>query len=401
MDEIKHASFEIPHELNHLSLEKVREIAQAYHDKTARPSDLIRKYKIEGVKNNALGKLLPPRENMDYSCPVHNLYSWQNSVGKIFWSEPYCPECGEKLVTELPLDYFDRYLEKIWSQVPHQKIMTNLLPLETYKQLPLRIKAFLATWFVDEPNHRTFKLEAQHLDSFKICPTKTMKEAYIEQLNHFNLLKTNQYLLQEIELHENLIPFFESHDFCLEARVSEYFDLWWEIAYNEVLEYFLSLMEENNFRTTVGPKTTNVLQYAIKNLSIQDSFNVTWRAVQDGCSTLAKSKGDFSYASNIIPSKIKTRTDQFLKGELKVMLFKRIKSCSQSALSKFYSEDMTFLYDLEFTECPNLHYFIANAEGKKWIVLDIPALDGDFGRMKTIGELLRESDFLNGRNESY
>jgi len=327
MEALQHIPVPIHEKLKHLSSEEIEDIAERYFSGKSRPKDLCKEYNIDSTAYGHFKRLLPPRENIDNSCSVHNAISHQSYIyDNPGWGIPYCPICQKELYTILPYSYFDKEVleeDLFCMESKHLKTLTNILTLEQYKDFPLSLKAFIIVWFLENPNFETYTIQAHWLDNIKICPTESMKTQFLKGLQEYGLLKNNQYLLQEIEFDNDLSVLFKQREFLLDGSAIEYFSLWRDIAYHEVLEYYIYQMQESNFKVLLGPKSIDTLKYLVHHMSAQNAFYVMWRAVRAGEHILAKSNGDYLLASSVVPGAIKKKADQLLDGTMKSLEFKR------------------------------------------------------------------------------
>jgi hypothetical protein len=99
-------------------------------------------------------------------------------------------------------------------------------------------------------------------------------------------------------------------------------------------------MNERNFKVNLSPKAKEAINNLIIKHSIRDSFNVIWRAVRDGSDFLAKNKGNFAYAANVVPIHINRRSEMLTQDKLKIMEFNRLADCRQSAISEFFCNEV-------------------------------------------------------------
>ena len=105
------------------------------------------------------------------------------------------------------------------------------------------------------------------------------------------------------------------------------------------------------------------------------------------------------YAALVIPEQLKKKAIRLIEGSLNKFPFNRPYPCAQSKFAKLFYEDITFLGEDGFTECPNIEYFytvcgpkgpIKTSNNSKNIHVSIKDDEN-----KSIGDILRENKYFN------
>lgn len=356
MAKLKHLSIPVDERLSHLSADEIEELFSDYHQGEQKVKNILNKYRIEGVQLGGLRHVLKFKENIKNSCLLHNVVSWQKALGRNIWGIPYCPICNTILISELPL-------WKLYSQKEQENLIdvtsiiktidTNEFDLEKYSKFSFEQKVILITLFIEcidfWPN-----LPLSVLGNEKFFPSNEM---FQEALNNFKIIKfitSSNYLLDEISLDNSILIQFKSANYYFDEESIDLFNLWWKIAYSEVLDYLLYELNKKNLPVNISENIENVLQYMVTNLPIQQAMFVIWIALKDTCSIIAEKNWDLVYASKIIPDNIRKKADRLIEGTMNYYPFNRPYPCPQSQMSKVFSELVIELNEKYFTEIPSL-----------------------------------------------
>ncbi|HAF29041.1 MAG TPA: hypothetical protein DCG75_08330 [Bacteroidales bacterium] len=402
MAELKKVPIPIDEKLAHLSASEVQNIFDAYHFTNQKAKDIISEYKLTGVPLGGLRFILKYKENSDNCCPIHNTISWQKAKGRNVWGIPFCPICNMKVWETLPLNFYNRK-PKIINPKPmknlYVKSEVTLLDLEKYQTLDFSVKVLIVCWFNADKKKKSKNLSFYTLDVTKIFPNPIMKAAYKDKLEESFLVLGNKYFLQKINLSEELTDCFENTNYLIEADSKEMFNLWWDIAYHEILEYLLFELNKKNLIVQIDERIEEVIHFMIGGLSVQQCMFATWAAIKDSCSLIAEKNWDLDYAACVIPEQLKKKAIRIIEGSLNKFPFNRPYPCAQSKFAKLFYEDITFLGEEGFTECPNIEYFytvgspkgpIKTSNNSKNIHVSIKDDDN-----KSIGDILRENKYFN------
>ena len=145
------------------------------------------------------------------------------------------------------------------------------------------------------------------LDLTKVFPNPIMKAAYKDKLEESFLVLGNKYFLQKINLSEELTDCFENTNYLFEADSKEMFNLWWDIAYHEILEYLLFELNKKKLIVQIDERIEEVMHFMIGGLSVQQCMFATWAAIKDSCSLIAEKNWDLDYAACVIPEQLKKK----------------------------------------------------------------------------------------------
>ncbi len=353
MAELKHLPIPIDERLSHLTLDEIDELFNAYHFSEQKATNLLEKYKIEGVALGGLRYVLKIKENQNNSCSIHNVVSWQNAIGRNKWKAPYCPECNEIMWSEYR---FKTYTPKKKIEYSSQRKPQNsyyLLDFESYSKLNYLQKVTIVTWFIECIETWPI-LKISTLDSIKFFPSEVMYANVIESLKESKIFDSENHLKNEMQLDSYLFEQFKSANYYFGEDAIDIFNVWWDIAYNEIAEYFLYELEKKNLPTEFNKEYRATIQYLTKNLPIQQAMFAIWASIKDSCSIIAEKNWDLDYASKVIPVNLKKKADRLIEGSLKYYPFNRPYPCPQSKLSKVFSEIVLELNGKYFTKTPNM-----------------------------------------------
>lgn len=355
MNEIK--SIPLPkHELlEHLSEKQIENLSNEYFNTSISEKELCAKYNIDLNQYSNFVDLFFVRENRDNSCSIHNTYSHQKNeswANERHWLLPYCPICEEPLYNYIPHKITPEQL------LPGELAKNNIITKSLYLQLPLNVKVYIATCFKFTHNNSNRKKSISLLPTteFKLCPDIKMVDHLIKTLQDYE--KYENHSLGDVILDDELLSDFRQNRFLLDDNVSEYVNLWKEILYYEIMEYYTDQLTESNFRINFDQKTINALHALSESVSIQEAFYIIWRAVRSGERAYAKSGGNIFAALNAILKAMLELKNRLLNNEIKPIEFSRPSKIRQSEISKFFSNYITDLGIKSFTERPNEKHFI-------------------------------------------
>lgn len=362
MPEIKHHPIPIDEKLSHLSDYEIEELFNAYHYSELKVQNLINAFNLQHINIGGLRYILKHKETEENSCPEHNLYFWQTSKGRNKWGKPYCPICNAEAWTVLPFGYLERKRQAFIDNPIREnkpRIDEVILSLEKYQSLDFSMKAVIMCWNQLNKEKKTPHLSFRLFHGSKVFPTHYMNSGFIQKLEKHHLLHGNRLFVERILLEDKLWEYFEIGDYLLEAGSTTYFSFWQELAYQEVLEYFLYELNKKNITIKFDIEIEHVLQYMIANLSVQQCMFAIWAAMKDACSLIAEINWDIDYAFKVIPAQLKKKSDRIIEGSLKHFPFTRTYHCKESKLANVFYNDIAKLGDLGFTHCPSPDVFYA------------------------------------------
>ncbi|MBI9067377.1 MAG: hypothetical protein JEZ09_08805 [Salinivirgaceae bacterium] len=358
MTKLKSIPIPIDERLSHLSQKDLEELFASYHYENQKVLLLFERYGIKNVSFSGLRWVLKFREYPQNSCSFHNVYSWQKASGRNSWSIPFCPQCKADLWSELPSNYFIKIQKEAKYKKSERVIFDSYmkrLSLEQYHNLTLSLKVLVNAWFLKSKGNSNV-LKSNVLLRGKFFPSQILGDDLILEMQQENILTRSNIHQQSILVEDELFKFF-SNEIIRDNKCEGLFNLWWEIAYNEIIDYLLYELAKKNLLPQIEPKTDVVLQYMIRNLSVQQCMYAIWGAIKDSCSLIAERNWDLDYASQIIPQQLRNKADRIIEGTLKPYPFSRPYACPQSKYSEVFFNNVTNLGDIGFSEIPNLDYF--------------------------------------------
>lgn len=105
---------------------------------------------------------------------------------------------------------------------------------------------------------------------------------------------------------------------------------WRDVAVAECLEYLEYQLSEYKLTESTGPKTTIVIQEALKHFSVSQTFNFIWVAVKDAAAYYQKDRVTKKHAVNSISGSIQRRLEKTIAEEKEIKGFRRDFNLPQS-----------------------------------------------------------------------
>ncbi|CAB1209901.1 hypothetical protein [Acinetobacter bouvetii] len=124
----------------------------------------------------------------------------------------------------------------------------------------------------------------------------------------------------------------------LEIDISEYEEdfvsIWKDLAFYEVLNYFLNQMNEVGYEPTIGEITKATFSKLLENFSVGQIFNIIFRAVAN--STRAYQSGEYTkkHAMNMVVASCRNQGERALAEKWDLKPYNRIKQLPESELSR-------------------------------------------------------------------
>lgn len=362
MEKIEYHQIFRDERLSHLTKEEYNWLFDSYHNSDDQVKTIFTKLNLKGIPLSGLRWALKYRDFEENSCPIHNLYSWQKAIGRGRWGIPFCPACKKpmwSLVTILPTKTKRKNIVKI----PFKESKKNLLDVHFYSGLSFINKVTIVAWFLKSEDTKPF-LKISTLSRNNFFPSEFLYQEIMEELELSGLFTANKIWYDNIQLDAYLFEQFQNAYYYLHEDGIDLYNLWWRIAFHEIIDYLKYEVEKKNLPSDFIRKNKEVIEYLTKNLPIQQAMFAIWTSIKDSCSMIAERNWDLEFASNIIPKNLKNKSDRLIEGSLNYFSFNRPFSCPQSALSKVFSETIIELNERYFTEAPNMKTLI---EVQKWM----------------------------------
>ena len=111
-------------------------------------------------------------------------------------------------------------------------------------------------------------LKTSSLESMKFFPSEMIYTDVIESLSSSGIIIAENYFIEEIQLDSYLFEQFKSANYYFDEDAIDIFNLWWDIAFHEIADYFLYELEKKNLPTEFNKANRAIIQYLTKNLPI-------------------------------------------------------------------------------------------------------------------------------------
>lgn len=111
-------------------------------------------------------------------------------------------------------------------------------------------------------------------------------------------------------------------------------DIWKDLAFYEVLSYFLHQMNDVGYEPSIGEVTKTTFSKLLENFSVGQVFNIIFRAVAN--STRAYQSGEYAkkHAMNMVVASCRNQGERAIAEQWDLKLYNRIRQLPESELSK-------------------------------------------------------------------
>jgi len=205
-----------------------------------------------------------------------------------------------------------QYIKPIKSSLelvtPHQELTTQIIKyLIVNKILVPSIDSDINAFIFDESNNpnRYYTYEVKYLLN-------------INANDKFSLL-IERLLYLEIDVHESY---------------EEFLSIWKDLAFYEVLSYFLYQMNDVGYEPSIGEVTKTTFSKLLENFSVGQVFNIIFRAVAN--STRAYQSGEYTkkHAMNMVVASCRNQGERAIAEQWDLKSYNRIRQLPESELSK-------------------------------------------------------------------
>lgn len=309
MSEIKTIYPNIHPSLANLSEDQIACLQEEFIKGELKNKEIIAKYQLHGISPNALTCRMPSYIDKSIACPECNVYSLRRLFGRgVLVGEPYCPSCGQSLLSKFDPD------RRIW-ELRNLKQLVRMDPKAAkqyrinyervyiskivFDSLAFSQKVFLGSWVSTCINEDLTTIFGHDVLEKKICPTKEYFDDMTNSLADEGLLPSNEIWNLKIEIEPDLAKEILFPKVFQWADMDDQLNMWKKIAYQEILEFYDYKMRDIKLGYTIGEKAHLTINSMIDTYSVAQSWNLVYYAVKDACEFLVRN-GNKPHASNTV-----------------------------------------------------------------------------------------------------
>ncbi|MCD8435928.1 hypothetical protein LNJ03_11560 [Tenacibaculum dicentrarchi] len=377
--------------LSHLSEKEVQELIKRYYDKE-KVSDLISNYKLD-LTPSQLVKHFPP-EILDSKCIYCdiNLIKPRVSKGSTSWKKnlEFCPDCGHENEGICSCENCKNieWLQEDRKRQEKQDFLDIRLSYKDEDKIEFEDLSFTDKIYLGALLREGISEDYNYIrpiESFitPLTPTYEFRSEIINRLSEINAIVIHQSTESEfIEIVDyengefryytykvkwalnvksdklNKIPLIESiinPSNIEKENLEEAFLLWKKIALYESIEYFEhSVNNILDIDYNIGDKTRTVLNDLTNDYSVSQIYGILYKATNNALRFQAERGVSMKHASNTIVGNAQSYAERARINNWELQNYNRIKSCPQSALSKFFFERVIKIGFDGFNKIPNL-----------------------------------------------
>lgn len=264
MSEIKTIYPTIHPSLAHLLEDQIACLQDDFIKGELKNKEIIAKYQLIGISPNALTCRMPSYIDKSIACPECNVYSLRRLSGRgVPVGEPYCPSCGQSLLSKFDperriwdlrnLKQFVKMDSKSAKQyrINYERvyISRNIFDGLTFSQ-----KVFLGSWVSTCINEDLTTILGYDVLEKKICPTKEYFDDMINSLIIVGFLPSDEIWNLRIEIEPDLAKEILFPKVFQWADLEVQLKMWKDIAYQEILEFYDYKMKDINLGYIIGEK---------------------------------------------------------------------------------------------------------------------------------------------------
>lgn len=354
--------------LSHLSSEDIEILMKRYYAGEVIKS-LLQEYKIVVAASN-LHLTFPPKIHEDLGCPYCELHlissrPSKNGVRQV----PFCPVCRH---TELGncncsncaairrqqeqerLKQLRQNIEKFCAIADYKPILFEGMSLVDSIQLGAMLRVGISEdyEFIYPLSKQQQPYSPDYSDSIEIL-NRFSERRYLtvhplSEIDAFAEIEAHnlRYYTTKVIWHINLfsetltkkeiITNLMNPTLFKREQIDELFEIWYSIALQEVLEYFLhSIKSVFKSDYNVGAKTIEVFKDLLKHFSVSQIYAIIYKGTNDALRFYTEEKVNQKYAINTIIGRCQNYGERAIASKWNLKGFGRIGECPQSALSKF------------------------------------------------------------------
>jgi len=363
MQEIKTICPSVHPSLTHLSIDQIASLQEDFIKGELKNKEIIAKYQLIGISPNALTCRMPPYIDKSIACPECNVFSIRRLSGRgMPAGEPYCPSCGQSLLSKFDPE------KRIW-ELRNLKQLVKMDPKAAkqyrinyerafisrinFDGLTFSQKVFLGSWVSTCISEDLTTILGHEVLEKKICPTKEYFDDMINSLADEGLLPSNEIWNLKIEIEPDLVKEILFPKVFQWADLEDQLIMWKEIAYQEILEFYDYKMSDIKLGYTIGEKAYLIINSMVDTYSVSQSWNLVYYAVKDACEFLVKN-GNKPHASNTVLYNCSKRMERYLQNNWVLTPFKRwSKYCAQSEISIYFFQKILMIGDNGFNLKPS------------------------------------------------
>ena len=143
------------------------------------------------------------------------------------------------------------------------------------------------------------------------------------------------------------------HSFWPDSWFSEVPQFWQDVALWECLEYLDQSMKEHHFDFSPGDKTTEVIRRLLRNYSVSQIYNITWRGTKDAAARLQRERIAVNHAANSVITYMETYGERALANGWDLARYRRLATLPQSYVSRILGNVVLRLGDDMFDMVPH------------------------------------------------
>lgn len=379
--------------LSHLTNEELKELMELYY-LGEKPSILIKRFNIDGSPSQ-LYKMFP-EDVLEEVCPYCEssvrLLRKQPSFSSSKNGNPgFCPECGHKndskcgcdpcviskeeneknlnrLRTELVLKRFrivSRSLKDYSSLSAEQKLNIAAVVRSGIEQNLDLIAPLKGIKTPITPSQKwTFELLCNLFNEGVICyhPASPLNAFTFDEdeLVSYKVFEVYYHILVDQQNEQSRVEFVDMLLNPKEALLdTEFcFEMWTQIAREEVLAYLIHRLDKVKFPFNPGPKTTLVINEMLKHFSVSQIYNIINRQVANAASLFQERNLTRQHAANTVISGCERFTEHAISKQWDITKFNRINELPESALSLVFFNRVLGIGNEGFHSVPSKEFLI-------------------------------------------
>lgn len=385
----------ISSELNHLEEDEIRELMKSYYTNTHKNDDLIEKYNLN-VRNTELYKVFPPivyedkfciycKSNMITERPSKSNY-YINDLNKI---GVYCPNCKHEFNQDkcrCDTCTLLREEKKKAEEIEKRKLIKKVYDLSKnnprkYEDLNIYEKLYLTTLAREGLNEDMTMIQPISTFDRKLAPTDKYQKHIIDFLIDNNIIRPhpdspieafkqddnfpNTYYTYAVYYHINLRSDKFSHSEMLQRIITPYeedvvaeietlYNIWIEIAMEEVKENLLYNMEAVGFDYNIGEKTKKIIKELLNNFSVGQIFYMNYRASNNALRFYNEKNVTRKHAANSVIGNIQRYAEKVIANGWDVTQYRRPYDTPQTTISEVFFNRYLKIAEKGFYETPSM-----------------------------------------------